>query len=357
VSDEAAVRSALAAWRLHEPIEIEPILGGFNSHTWRIACGADLFVAKLDAHIATFEAGLAVAELLERRGFCAGAPVRTSAGALTVRVQGGALALLRFVRGEPIDPGCAGDLWIWGETMGQVHTLLRSAPSIPDGLPRWPWTWLDPAAGYLAVEPWVRPAVERALDEVRQLEATRPLTLGLVHGDAASALVDRATGERAVIDWGAAMWGPLLYDVASARWLFQFKHRRDPRHFAPFLDACRAAGPLPAVELDALDVFVRLRCAVQALYFSWRIADNIRTGLADPAENQRGLDIARMAWEQLGAGNRMFDSYFADDRRSTIDDERSSIVDRHKLDRMCDRSALAHSISLTFRGDRCDNSS
>jgi homoserine kinase type II len=284
---------------LPEPIEIEPILGGFNSYTWRIACSSGFFVAKLDTHITTCEAGLALAELLEQSGFRAGGPVRTGAGALTVHVEGGALALLRFVHGEPIDPGRAEDLWIWGETMGQVHTLLLSAPSIPQGLPRWPWAWLDPAIEYLAVEPWVRPAIEQALDEVWQLEATHSLTLGLVHGDAAPVLVDRATGERAVIDWGAAMWGPLLYDVASARWFFEFEYRRRKSDLAPFLEAYRAAGPLPAAELDALDALVRLRCAVQALYFSWRIADDVRTGLADPAENQRGLDKARMAWERL----------------------------------------------------------
>jgi len=300
MSAEAAVRSALVAWQLSEPLEIAPIRGGFNSHTWRVACGAELFVAKLDSHIATFEAGLAVAELPERKGFRAGGPVRTSEGVLTVDLDGGALALLRFVRGEAIDPGRAADLRIWGETMGQMHTLLLSATVVPSGLPRWPWTWLDPAAEYLR-EPWVRPAIERALDDVHRLAEARPLTLGLVHGDAAPVLVDRATGERGVIDWGAAMWGPLLYDVASARWFFEFEHRHPRSHFAPFLDAYRAAGPLPAGELDGLEVFVRLRCAVQALYFSWRIADDIRTGLADPAENQRGLDRARMAWEQLRA--------------------------------------------------------
>jgi homoserine kinase type II len=139
------------------------------------------------------------------------------------------------------------------------------------------------------------------LGELRQIEARRPLTLGVVHGDGASVLFDAATGTRAVIDWGAAMWGPLLYDVASARWLFQFHHGRDPQDFAPFLAAYRSQAPLPIDELAVLGLFVRLRCVVQAFYFSWRIANNIRTGLADPSANQRGLDTARRSWEQLSA--------------------------------------------------------
>ncbi|HEY3228676.1 MAG TPA: hypothetical protein VGJ87_05600, partial [Roseiflexaceae bacterium] len=80
---------------------------------------------------------------------------------------------------------------------------------------------------------------------------------------------------------------------------FQFKDRHDPSDFAPFLEAYQRRAPLPAEELGALDIFVRLRCAVQAFYFAWRIAEDIRIGLADPVENWRGLDDAHKAWEQL----------------------------------------------------------
>jgi hypothetical protein len=36
---------------------------------------------------------------------------------------------------------------------------------------------------------------------------------------------------------------------------------------------------------------------VQAFYFFWRIANDVRTGIADAAENQAGLDDARITWE------------------------------------------------------------
>ncbi|HET9221247.1 MAG TPA: hypothetical protein VFO07_02025 [Roseiflexaceae bacterium] len=44
---------------------------------------------------------------------------------------------------------------------------------------------------------------------------------------------------------------------------------------------------------------MRLRCALQAFYFAWRIADDVRTGLAHPAQNRRGLDDTYRAWQQL----------------------------------------------------------
>jgi homoserine kinase type II len=285
----------LATWPLQHPIGIEPLGGGFNSHTWLVNCDAGRFVAKLAPHSPTFEAGLAVAEYLEQLGFRAGGPLRTSDGALTVRVGDQMLALLRFVPGAPLDLACSEEVYIWGQAMAQAHTLLRGLPNVPAGLPRWPWAWLDPSEQHLDVAAWIRPAVVSVLAELRQLEATQPLTLGVVHGDGASVLLDKATGARAVIDWGAAMWGPLLYDIASARWLFEFHHGCDPHDFAPFLAAYRSQAPLPADEFAALGLFMRLRCVVQAFYFSWRIANDVRTGFADPAGNQRGLGLAHQS--------------------------------------------------------------
>jgi homoserine kinase type II len=299
VTDEAAIKSALAAWQIPAPVTIERLLGGFNSRTWRISSSAGEYVAKLVPYNATFEAGLIVAEQLERVGFRAGGPLRTRNGALTVCLADESLALLHFVHGEPIDPASSDDLRIWGETLAQAHVVQRRVLSIPVGLPRWPWLWLDPTLAYLDIEPWVPPMIQQALTEVRELEAARLLTLGIVHGDGAPVLVDAASGQRAVIDWGAAMWGPLLYDVASARWFFQFRDQGNPDDFAPFLDAYRDHGPMPVEELGGLETFVRLRCAVQAFYFAWRIADDVRIGLADPAENRRGLDDAYHAWQQL----------------------------------------------------------
>ena len=293
------VSSALDAWDLARPLQIEPLGGGINSHTWRVQGANGLFVAKL-AGEATFEAGLLVAEYLDQAGFPAGGPIRARAGALTVPVGEQRLALLRFVHGQEIDSNQLADLRIWGATMGRFHNLLQGMPEVPAGMPRWPWAWFDPTAEHLGVESWIRPAIEQSLSELHDLERALPLTLGIVHGDGAYPLVDRATGAVAVIDWGAAMWGPLLYDLGSAYWYFQFGQDEPAKAFAPFLEAHARHCPLPPEELAAIGVFARMRCAVQALYFSWRIANDIGTGQADAAaENQEGLDDARRTWEQM----------------------------------------------------------
>jgi Ser/Thr protein kinase RdoA (MazF antagonist) len=299
MNDQMPLLTALDAWHLPGPLRIEPLEGGMNSHAWRVDAAGELFVAKLVSDSTTFEAGLLVAEYLGQMDFQAGAPVRTLAGALTVRVGTQRLALLRFVPGEEIDSTQVEDLRIWGATMGQFHSLLQHMPEISVGLPRWPWHWFDSNAEHVRIESWIGPAIEQSLDEIHQLESTHRLTLGVVHGDGAYPLVDRATGATAVIDWGAAMWGPLLYDIGSAYWYFQFGQANATQAFAPFLEAYQHHGRLPAEELAVIDIFVRMRCAVQGFYFSWRIANDIRTGIANASENQQGLDDARYTWEQM----------------------------------------------------------
>ncbi len=299
--DVEQIRAALAAWRLDRPVRVEPLESdGMNSECWSVAAGAGRFVAKA-ARDASFRGGLAVAELLESRGFPTGAPLRTRDGELAVPVGAGdfALALLRFFPGRQRDAEGADDLRLWGDVMGRFHSILADVVAPPAGLPRWPRGFLRPDAPFLDREAWVRPAVAEALAGVRALD---PLRHGIVHGDAAFPFIDDASGRVAVIDWGAAMWGPLLYDVASARFYFQFRGNPQPAEFEPFLAAYLASGPLQAEEVQrGPEAFVRLRVAVQASYFSWRLERDVRLGLDDPAENQQGLDGARLAWGVLRA--------------------------------------------------------
>lgn len=58
-----------------------------------------------------------------------------------------------------------------------------------------------------------------------------------------------------------------------------------------------AAG---AGELRHLDLFRRVRAAVQGVYFAGRVAADDLTGGIDPAENTKGLDDARRLLTDLG---------------------------------------------------------
>ncbi|GAA1526164.1 hypothetical protein GCM10009827_048700 [Dactylosporangium maewongense] len=142
--------------------------------------------------------------------------------------------------------------------------------------------WVDPGAAHLGLRPWLREAVAGA---VHALHAQGPLTEGLLHADPAP----EAFVGGGLIDWGVALRGPLMYDVASA-----VMYLGDAA--GAFLDAYGRAGIVPAGELrDALPVLLRFRHAVQADYFARRIAGDDLTGIADPAENEKGLEDARRA--------------------------------------------------------------
>ena len=201
--------------------------------------------------------------------------MRTASGALTVPCEGGELALLTLVPGAP--RGAAEeDQHAIGTTLAEAHRRLRGV-SVPGEVGM---DWVDPDAAHLGLRPWLRDAVAGA---VRDLAAAGPLTTGLLHADPAPEVF---VGD-GLIDWGVAMRGPLVYDVASAEMYLA-------EDGAEFLDAYRAGGTVPGAELErALPILLRFRYAVQADYFARRIASGDLTGIADAADNERGLEDAR----------------------------------------------------------------
>ena len=89
----------------------------------------------------------------------------------------------------------------------------------------------------------------------------------------------------ALIDWGAACHGPLLYDAASA-WLFSDKR---------VLTAYARTAPIGSDEIALAAPFLALRWVVQAWYFSSRIQRRDLTGIDGDADNEKGLADARRA--------------------------------------------------------------
>lgn len=168
-----------------------------------------------------------------------------------------------------------------GVTLAVIHAVdatHESGPFIGDVV----------AAQVNDVEPWVRPTVAAVLHEYRSLPA---LTWGLLQGDPAAEVFLRQAGTEkvGVIDWGAAGRGPVLYDVASALMYLGGRDRSDA-----FWEGYAAHSPAPARELDThTGAFLRFRAAVQAAYFSMRIAREDSTGLSDDTGNWKGLRDAQ----------------------------------------------------------------
>jgi len=270
------------------PAAVSPLGGGMNSQTWHVEAGDRRFVAKavpVERH-STFAAGLACAAIVEAAGMPAGAPVRTRHDAITVAIDGRALALLRFVEGAELTGESAEERRLIGTTLGRVHLALAGRRVAGTG--RFPF--VDAGASHLSVLPWIRPAVEAALGA---WEAVPPgsLTWGLLHTDPAPEAfrLDPGTGTCGLIDWDLGTVGPLLYDLASAE-----MYVGGPERSGPLIEAYLATSALASEEVDrALRPMAQLRWAVQADYFAKRVATNDRTGIDDADDNEEGLEDAR----------------------------------------------------------------
>jgi len=231
---------------------------------------------------------MAIARRLEQAGIPAGAPVPALGGQLAVNVGDAWLALLTWVPGRALSGHDDAEQDLIGRTLAKVHQALvgfevDSAES---------FHWVDPAADYLALRDWLRPAIKTALDD---LDTARPdrMTWSLLHADPAPEAfrLDRATGRCGVIDWSYALRGPLLYDLASA-----VMYVGGPDHAETLIRTYLGEGILGAAEVEhGLAPMLRFRWAVQANYFAWRIAGNNLTGISGPQENEKGLEDARRA--------------------------------------------------------------
>nr|WP_295699095.1 phosphotransferase [Lapillicoccus sp.] len=220
---------------------------------------------------------------LEAASIPAGAPVASRDGQIAAVLDGGTGALLTWVGGVPLS-ATAEDAGSIGRALGEAHLVLRRT-RIADAPP---FDWMDCDAPHLDAEPWVRPAVARA---VHEWEGVRHhvSAWGFLHGDPAPEVFRQngSEGTCGIIDWSSGVDGPCVYDLASACMYLG----RGPG--SEVVEAYAAHGPVPLREIDlALPALLRYRYAVQADYFARRVAENDLTGLSDPADNQHGLDDA-----------------------------------------------------------------
>jgi Ser/Thr protein kinase RdoA (MazF antagonist) len=262
--------------------------GGMGSETWFVDLGDRRWVAKAVAPDggSQFAGGMTIARRLERAGIPAGAPVPALAGQFVVNIGDAWLALLTWVPGLALTGESDTEQDLIGRTLAKVHRALAGF-EVEDAQR---FHWVDPAADYLSLRPWLRPAITTALDA---LDAARPdtMTWGLLHADPAPEAfrLDPATGRCGVIDWSYALYGPLLYDLASA-----VMYVGGPDHARTLVRACLGDGILGATEVaHGLAPMLRFRWAVQANYFAWRIAGNNLTGISGPQDNEKGLEDAR----------------------------------------------------------------
>ena len=283
ISDEQLRVGVATLWGLTDAT-IARHRGGMNSATWFVTAGERRWVAKsVPAQAARrLRAGLAVAAAVQRAGIPAGAPMPTVDGELVADLDDYPVALLAFVPGVPLT---GGDQSLIGTTLARVHNALAGV--IVDDVEQ--FHWVDSAADHLAVRPWIRESVAAA---VETLDEVGPR--GLLHTDPAPEAfrLDRDGGVCGLIDWSIGLYGPLLYDIASAV-MYAGGPSRAGALLCAYLDHTDLVEE--AVIETGLPSMVRFRWAVQADYFAQRIATGDLTGIASAGENEKGLEDARRA--------------------------------------------------------------
>lgn len=182
-----------------------------------------------------------------------------------------------------------GEQRLIAHTLGRAHLVDRARRPRSEPF----FGWLEgPNRG--PVEPWVRRAVTQVCAEYRALP---PVQWGTLHTDPSPEAFrfDSTTGTVGLIDWTGSETGPLLYDIAST-----VMYLGGPERSQTFLTAYLDTGAVRPAELDHLGAFRRFRWVVQAVYFAHRLAIDDRTGIADAAENRKGLGDSRRALTALG---------------------------------------------------------
>lgn len=287
MDDQSLARMAtdltLAGWK-YSVGEVKPLGGGMNSATALLQLDDGQAVLKWVPRVAVpaLVDGCTIARRLARHGLATGEPIPTVSGDLVYETDSGAVALLQFVEGEPLDPASARDQHDMAVTLATVHAAeatRQGGPFICDQI----------LAMAHDVAPWIRPAVGRVLEEYQRLPE---LTWGLLHADPETGAFLRQpeSGSVALIDWSASTHGPVLYDVASALMYLGGRQKA-----GSFWAAYVSHSPAPASELtEHVDAFTRYRGAVQAAYFSMRIASEDRTGIGSDHENWKGLRDAEL---------------------------------------------------------------
>jgi len=286
---EFALRSGLREHWGIDDATVRAHHGGMNSATWFVTADGGRWVAKAvppDAR-RSFAGGLRVAGHVAAAGVPTGPPRPTRSGGLVADVDRIPLALLSWVDGAELSATNPGEQQLIGRTLSRAHAALREV-SVAEADR---FHWLDTRAAHLAVRPWIRPAVAAAVAAYESLEP--PLSSwGLLHLDPAPEAfrLDHATGICGLIDWSAAIRGPLLYDLASA-----VMYVGGAEHADCLIETYLAGRTIPEAEVaHGLPTMVRLRWAVQADYFAHRLAVGDLTGIAGVADNEKGLQDARM---------------------------------------------------------------
>jgi homoserine kinase type II len=245
-----------------------------------------MYVAKCvpSAQGSKFTSGLKVAQVVEDHGIPAGAALPTVKGEITAYHGEWCWALLRHVDGGRADENNPVHMRRVGETLGAIHTALVDTPVPPDIL-RWDHldVMISAEAPFLDDKPWIQQAMREAHETV-----SGKVMMGLLHSDASMNTFRVKPDSMGLFDWGEVMYGPFLFDVATA-----LSYLDKSVDVGPLLRGYMAKSPVSPTELPFIGALLKFRAAAEAWIYARRkwVGNNIGN-LAD-LSNANLLDRAQ----------------------------------------------------------------
>lgn len=296
------LRPVLQAWGL-ETADVVAIVPGVTADVFLVMQDGDRWVAKVNYEYRDhFEVGLRASPIVHERtagpGFDVAVPVLTDTGGLTEMVgwpdgNDHPVALLTYVRGDPLTKDEPDAATVIGDVCGRVHralldvapadVALHSIPSEPDG------NYPDRDAGEFG---WLH-SLWRELEH----------RCWAVRGDLRHAVsvwdgpdIRRRPAGLGVLDFGHCGWHPVVHVVANRSLIASLS---DETLMTPFLDAVEQHLPLTAAEREHLDLH-RLRNA--AIYARWVAMEKVARRAPDSNDLWFGelLDFLRRGLPLVG---------------------------------------------------------
>lgn len=279
------LRRGLRAWGLDDA-DVVPIVPGVTADVFLIMQSGERWVAKYNYDYRDhFETGLRVSQVVADRvaggRFDVAVPVSTSAGALTEMVEWPdghhhPLALLTFVRGDPLRGDEPDATSVIGDVCGRVHAALlevrpddvgiRQLPGEPD------FDHPDRDAGEHG---WLHRAA-RVLD--RQTRDRRDEVRAAVSvWDGPD--IRRTPDSVGLLDFGHSGLQPIPHVVANRSLVVSLN---DESRLEPFLVAVERHLPLTPAEHELLP---RYRLLNAAIYARWVAMERVTRG--EPSFNDR----------------------------------------------------------------------
>lgn len=251
-------------WDLPDPVTLtDSLTRGVTADVWLVEDGSgSRYVAKFAyAGQAEFEAGLQIAEHIERRtGLLTGCPKRNRTGRLSVMLpsvpgEQHPLALLTYVDGTDVevDPSAAAAL------LAHIHSgLIDTDPATVHAV----FDYLTDDSFDISHADVIRPVLHKVANDVL---GRHDLTWGTCYGDAPEA-IRTPTGEVCLIDWNGVLHAPLLWDVAE--WAATYA---DPLDQQAFVAACVNLQFINPAEFEHVERLTRLRDARRLRHRAWRL--------------------------------------------------------------------------------------